>query len=115
MKNPLLQHRSPACVRVDGPGVTHSTWRLATVHVLPKISRSFRLSNDLITIKRVHGGIAVPVEHNRGDSASGPTRSTRSLCGWRRPALLHGRKGGRHVAGSPAGQPGMDADRGIQV
>ena len=69
VKNPLLQHRSPAFIRLNGAGVTHPSRCLAAGDGGPKIRRSLRLGNDLIPVDGVDGRVAVTVKHDGRNSA----------------------------------------------
>jgi hypothetical protein len=75
------------------------------------------LRGDLIAVIWMHRRVLVPVKNNRRYRARTPT-STRSAA---RPvprrelALAHRRKRGGNVAGRPAGQAGMHANRGVEV
>src|ERR1700674_3171282 len=114
VQDPLLQHRSPGLVRLNGAGVTYPTPCLAVGDGGPKIRRRLRLGDDLIAVDGAHSRVAVTVEHDGRHTASGPAVVTRWPDG-RRMTLPHRSESGRNVAGGPARQSGMDADRRIEV
>jgi hypothetical protein len=72
VKDPLLQHRSPAFVRLNGAGVLYPAQSLAAADGSPEIRSSLRLGNDLIAVDGVDGRVAVTVEHDGRNSAHVP-------------------------------------------
>jgi hypothetical protein len=71
VKDPLLQHWSPAFVRLNGAGVTYPARSLAAADSGPEIRCELRLRNDLIAVDGVHRRVAVTVEHDGRHRASG--------------------------------------------
>ena len=59
VKDPLLEHRSPARIRLDGSGEPKAAWCLAA----PQIRSSGCLSDDLITVDWVDGRVTVAMKH----------------------------------------------------
>jgi hypothetical protein len=64
VKNPLLKHRSPARIRLDGSGEPKAAWCLAAADAGPQIRCSGYLSDDLITVDWVDGRVTVAMKHD---------------------------------------------------
>jgi hypothetical protein len=64
VKDPLLQERAIAFVRLNGAGVAYPAWRFTAEDGGPEIRRSLRLGDDLITIDWPDGRVPIAMEDN---------------------------------------------------
>jgi hypothetical protein len=78
-------------------------------------SRRCHLCHHVVAVSWMQCGVAVRVEYDCWDDPIrrlGTEVGAGSACR-RGPALPHGSEGGGNVAGCPAGEAGMNPDRGI--
>src|SRR6266496_3843292 len=99
---PPLEYRAPPCINVEGSGVGMSSGYPTAMHVRLHARNNIRLCDDVIAVARMHGGVAIAVEHDGRDNpfASLDHRDTGG-------ALSHRREGGGKVAGDPASEAGV--------
>ena len=88
----------------------HGVWPTASVDCFP-------LCEHLVRIAGVNRGIAITMEHDRGDDLAARARSWGSALppSRGRPSVLHRGERGGEIVGGAVGEAGVDADGGIEV
>ena len=94
VQDPVLRHRTSAAVGPDGAGVADPAGGGAAPGRGAGLGGGFGLGHYLVAIDRVHGRIAVAMEHDGRNEKAEPVRR-------RRPPLAHCRKGRGDVARLP--------------
>jgi hypothetical protein len=64
VKHPLLKHDTTTVVSVGASGVADAACRLAPAYDRAEFGLTLRLSDDLISVYRVHRFVPVAVEHD---------------------------------------------------
>ena len=108
---PVLQDSAPIRVAIDSAGVRMTSRYLPTVHPLVRTRGLYRPFENLITVFRMHGSVAIAMKNNGWNrllvagnySVIGPATSS------------HGDKCGGKINGGPAGKAGMHTDSRVQI
>ena len=67
MKDPVLQHRVAALIRLNGAGVSYPARRFTAANSAPEVRRCFGLSDNLIAIDWVYSHVPITMENDRRD------------------------------------------------
>ncbi len=121
MDHPVLKDCPPARVGMDRAGIGMASRHPTAMHFLLQARRPL-LRNDMIAVARMHCVVPIPMKNDGRDSR--PTlQHRRNVAGPRRSRQVtvpqvtfpHGAERRWEVVGGPPCEPGMHADRRIQI
>jgi hypothetical protein len=116
MDLPVLKDCAAARVGMDRASIGMSSGDATAMHRLSQIRASHRPRDDVISVARIHGGVAIAVKHDGRDLAAfAKERNVARVQRIPKVTLPHDDERRWKVVGGPTGQSRMNAREGVEM